>query len=821
MSSGCGDVLSLADLQTAKKHQIFEAEVITGRSGGVAGGAPIDYATNQATGQTQKTMPAILRDIGFEPASFDFTTGGTLTSSDRNKAVLWPMADGGDGDWYYWEGTLPKIIPAASSPTSTGGIAEGAWRPVGDIELREQISDPDGAEKYPELQIARWRDEGDVRGWGAKADGVTDDSAAFIAAANAVGEGGVIRARGNYLLKTVALPPVTIQGDGQGKTILTFDNASGQNDGVVFTAPTKTDIEFGARDLSVRTINGHGGNAFYTPRGVGLNGLRPKPTFQRLSFFSQNTGDAIEGFSQVYSWTWMFNLGDSWQGTIDDIDAVGSYMARISHTSQFLDGFIRTAPEEGILSLRVHDITCHNVANFFEIKQKTYFTLLNIDAARALRGIYDAPDRVFESNRYAYGECICTNVGINAQLEPIRLDNRFLLIVNGMFIHRAANGYDHGLEWVGLNLSRARVCSFQGLEIGTARGYTGIKKGIVLDAGDANNFTNVTFGLLDVGAQIGKTGTTYGANFASCFNNVSINADLTLMFDLQTCRSFHCDGYGQSSAYTLAQFHNSGPDTANTYTFSNINNFGMYTDNSTYWYNSAASDDEKRWRFDTRDGLALATQTDTGAIGNNALIFSRSGTLIDRIELRTRVTAGAYTLITSPETQFSGLVKPTTDNTLSNGTAANRWSQVYAGTGSINTSDEDDKYRMTADEQTREAERRAALEIKADMWRFKFRDAAAEKGQENARIHFGVGAQSVGDILRKHGLDPHDYAFWCYDEWDDIYEPEMAMRSVTNEDTGESWEEEYATGRQVVVKKAGGKYGIRYEELLCFIIAAM
>lgn len=54
MSSGCGDVLSLADLQTAKKHQIFEAEVITGKSGGVTGGADIDYATNPVTGQVQK-----------------------------------------------------------------------------------------------------------------------------------------------------------------------------------------------------------------------------------------------------------------------------------------------------------------------------------------------------------------------------------------------------------------------------------------------------------------------------------------------------------------------------------------------------------------------------------------------------------------------------------------------------------------------------------------------------------------------------------------------------------------------------------------------
>lgn len=144
MSSGCGDVLSLADLQTAKKHQIFEAEVITGKSGGVAGGTDIDYATNQVTGQVQKTMPAILRDIGFEPAGFDFTSGGTLNTTDRNKAVLWPTADGGDGDWYYWEGALPKVIPAASSPASTGGVAKGAWSNVGSVILRQELAAPGG-----------------------------------------------------------------------------------------------------------------------------------------------------------------------------------------------------------------------------------------------------------------------------------------------------------------------------------------------------------------------------------------------------------------------------------------------------------------------------------------------------------------------------------------------------------------------------------------------------------------------------------------------------------------------------------------------------
>ncbi|UCR75488.1 tail spike protein [Salmonella phage SGPC] len=138
MSSGCGDVLSLNDLQIAKKHQIFEAEVITGKQGGVAGGADIDYATNQVTGQTQKTLPAVLRDAGFSPASFNFTTGGTLGVNDADKAVLWPKEDGGDGNYYAWRGSLPKVIPAASTPLTTGGISDSAWVAFGDITFRAE-----------------------------------------------------------------------------------------------------------------------------------------------------------------------------------------------------------------------------------------------------------------------------------------------------------------------------------------------------------------------------------------------------------------------------------------------------------------------------------------------------------------------------------------------------------------------------------------------------------------------------------------------------------------------------------------------------------
>lgn len=135
MSSGCGDVLSLADLQTAKKHQIFEAEVITGKSGGVAGGADIDYATNQVTGQLQKTLPAVLRDAGFSPVSWDFSTGGTLTVSDRDKVVYDPVSK----TWYSYAGTLPVVVPASFNPAGNAN-----WKPQTDPDLRDDLANVDG-----------------------------------------------------------------------------------------------------------------------------------------------------------------------------------------------------------------------------------------------------------------------------------------------------------------------------------------------------------------------------------------------------------------------------------------------------------------------------------------------------------------------------------------------------------------------------------------------------------------------------------------------------------------------------------------------------
>jgi hypothetical protein len=160
---------------------------------------------------------------------------------------------------------------------------------------------------------------------------------------------------------------------------------------------------------------------------------------------------------------------------------------------------------------------------------------------------------------------------------------------------------------------------------------------------------------------------------------------------------------------------------------------------------------------------------------------------------------------------------PATNGTAPLGDASNRWSAVYAASGTINTSDERFKTELIHLE---DAERNAALEIKANIRRFKMNDAVESKGFSNARWHFGVGAQTVGDIMRKHGLDPKNYAFWCFDSWADEYVDEVEERVSTN-DEGIEKRESLPTGRKILIKKAGEAYGIRYDELSMFILASI
>lgn len=151
-------------------------------------------------------------------------------------------------------------------------------------------------------------------------------------------------------------------------------------------------------------------------------------------------------------------------------------------------------------------------------------------------------------------------------------------------------------------------------------------------------------------------------------------------------------------------------------------------------------------------------------------------------------------------TYFGDDIAPLTDNNRNVGSSILRWSVIYAGTGTINTSDGREKQQV---QDLTAQERAVALRIKGLIKTFRFNDAVTLKGA-GARIHVGAVAQDVAAAFVAESLQPEDYALFCRDAWDE--QPEI------REESGEI---------STPYRAAGHRYGLRYEELLAFVIAAL
>ncbi|UYF53903.1 hypothetical protein M2R49_13830 [Citrobacter amalonaticus] len=66
-----------------------------------------------------------------------FEDGNTITLPNQ---VLRYEAN---GEYYRWDGTLPKTVPAGSTPESSGGVGPGKWVSVGDASLRGDLASHD------------------------------------------------------------------------------------------------------------------------------------------------------------------------------------------------------------------------------------------------------------------------------------------------------------------------------------------------------------------------------------------------------------------------------------------------------------------------------------------------------------------------------------------------------------------------------------------------------------------------------------------------------------------------------------------------------
>lgn len=208
----------------------------------------------------------------------------------------------------------------------------------------------------------------------------------------------------------------------------------------------------------------------------------------------------------------------------------------------------------------------------------------------------------------------------------------------------------------------------------------------------------------------------------------------------------------------------------------------------------------QRWENSTSNG-PLPDESDTYGYKSlfkdtwlsNATYFTNDSDAVDTDVSLSRSFGGGVDILGLTGAGFA----PVPDNAFPLGIASNRWSIVYSATGTINTSDANQKQDI---ELLNEAEKATAITIKSLIKKFKFKSSVVEKG-DKARVHFGVIAQEIQTAFEANGLDASDYGLFCSDTW-------------------------YTLNGELVDKDVEGatevtQLGIRYDELICFVISAL
>jgi hypothetical protein len=220
------------------------------------------------------------------------------------------------------------------------------------------------------------------------------------------------------------------------------------------------------------------------------------------------------------------------------------------------------------------------------------------------------------------------------------------------------------------------------------------------------------------------------------------------------------------------------------------------------WFNGAKGLhlDEVNNRLDLRDKQDIQRFRAFGDGGNDYLGANHA--------FKDLAGVAAFTIFAaSKNASFGGNASPSTANNGSLGTVSTPWANGAMQTAMTITSDEITKTRPFV-----------ITEAMLDAWgevdwvSYQIISRIIEKGDDKARWHVGVIAQRVKEAFARHGLNAHDYAFFCFDKWEYQHAITQDHPAEFNDD-GECIQEAWTE----VVKpelQAGELYSIRYEEAL-------
>lgn len=408
--------------------------------------------------------------------------------------------------------------------------------------------------------------------------------------------------------------------------------------------------------------------------------------------------------------------------------------------------------------------------------------------------------------------------------------------------------------------------------------------GAIMFADDYNptvNFTNFYETYNSSGSKIALLGMTSGGTIqvggVGGNGTVNLTAQTTINFVANSTVPGYLDGYGFAIAYNASyRLKDSGGTLRNAITtasggYLNVGDSAMLTRLNGSKIVYAISGTDGTYMDNTGIGMPMSLGyhiTDTNGTVQTVVSLSSTTNAFGNTAWNTNVVGNNQVgIVSSGALQYtltSSAILPQSDNARNLGSASFRFSVIYAGTGSINTSDERHKQQFRSLE---DAEKAAALAIKSAIGMFKFNDSVAIKGADGARWHCGVKAQQIVQIMTDHNLKPLEYAFICYDKWDaedelvDITPEQPAIEAVAGqpglpyrpaqdaipavidndgklissaipavEERLEVMPIMAVEAREAIPEKkvvlrpaieAGDRWGIRYDELIMFIIAAM
>lgn len=154
-------------------------------------------------------------------------------------------------------------------------------------------------------------------------------------------------------------------------------------------------------------------------------------------------------------------------------------------------------------------------------------------------------------------------------------------------------------------------------------------------------------------------------------------------------------------------------------------------------------------------------------------------------------------------------LRPLADNVHPWGAPSYRFTQLYAASATVNTSDEREKAEIRA---VPEAVLRAWSEVR--QREYFFSEALEQKGRK-ARRHFGYVAQEIQRAFAGAGLEAADYGLFCHDQWPDEYETiKVVDQEAVEDEDGQIIQPETSHEEERLLRAAGDRYGLRYGELL-------